>query len=234
MKLLVISDVHGNLEALQAVLENVEHDEVIFLGDAVNFGPNPKECLDILFEKAPTMVRGNHDNAVAYNIECGCFEDIAEMANKTRDHSLRILDDETVEKLKEIPIERTYKVDEEKVIYLVHAAPSDYLYQYLFEESSQDLFVEEFKGIKGEIILLGHTHIPMILKDVVEGKVLVNPGSVGQPRDGDPRASCITIEDDNIEIHRVEYDIDAVAKKIQEADLPTQLVDILRAGKVSG
>ncbi len=227
MKILVISDVHGNLEALNTVLK-VPHDTVIFAGDIVDYGPRPAECIDRIKETAFIMVRGNHDNAVAFNTDCGCSAAMHDLSVTSREYTNRVIRKDQVEFLQKLPLKESFRIDGKK-IFLVHASNSNPLFQYLKPgETSENKFKKEFGSIDADFIIYGHTHLPLILKNVAKG-IILNPGSVGQPRDGDPRASfaIINTKSNTVKIKRLDYNIKKVEKQIADVNLPKPLITIL-------
>ncbi len=231
MRILVISDVHGNLEALNEVLK-VPHDIVLFAGDIVDYGPKPAECIEKIKEIAFKAVRGNHDNAVAFNTDCGCSPSMQELSVASREYTNKVVSKEQVEFLRKLPLKEKFQIGR-KTFFLVHASNSDPLFKYLNPgKVSGEEFKKEFDSIKTDFIIYGHTHIPLILRGITNS-IIINPGSVGQPRDDDPRASCAVIdtERDSVEINRIEYDIKKVEKQIKEANLPEPLISILENGK---
>ncbi len=230
MKILVISDVHGNLEALNEVVK-LPHDMVIFAGDIVDYGPRPAECIEKIKNIAFKAVRGNHDNAVASNTDCGCSPAMHNLSVISREYTKRVVSKEQIEFLKNLPLKAQFEIDSKK-FFLVHASNSNPLFKYMkISDTSTEEFKKEFGDIQADFIIYGHTHFPVVIKNVVKG-IIINPGSVGQPRDGDPRASCALIDTKtgNVEIKRIPYDIKKVEKQIKEANLPKPLVTILKNG----
>ncbi|MEF8836152.1 MAG: metallophosphoesterase family protein [Candidatus Thermoplasmatota archaeon] len=223
MRILLISDVHGNYEALKEVLAEEEYDRLYCMGDIVDYGPSNEECVQAIRDKADLVVRGNHDNAVAFGVDCGCGYEIKELSQEVRKITVEDISKESKEYLSEIPM-----TESREDYFLTHASKDD-LYKYLKPETSEDEF-EEFKDINQDIVLLGHTHIPMDRE--IKGKRYINPGSLGQPRDGDTRAAYAVLEDDEITFKRLEYDIGSVVEKMREKDYPERAIRILKAGKV--
>lgn len=226
MKILVISDVHSNVEALKAVLK-IPHDKVIFAGDIVDYGPRPAECITILKDVSYKMVRGNHDNAVAFNVDCSCSKKMHKLSVETRKYTKYVLNNEEIKFLRGLPLKEEFKIDNKR-FFMVHASNSDPLFTYLPPSTPEEKFKEEFGNINADFTVYGHTHLPLILKGIGKSTI-VNPGSVGQPRDGDWRASCAIIdtETNKIEIKRVKYDLKKTEEQIREAHLPEVLIDIL-------
>jgi putative phosphoesterase len=231
MRLLVIADIHGNWPALQAIHE--EADAVLCLGDIVSYGPFPRECVAWVRERAGYVVRGNHDTALASRVDPKAAGFKQELARATLEQHRGLLSRADVTWLKGLPSELRFRFDEYS-FYAVHASPRDHLFSYRLTPDLDDgAFKKEVEGVRADIMLLGHTHLPMIRGAWT--KVVLNPGSVGQPLDGDPRASYAVIQNGMAEIRRVEYDIEATVVGIRDMELPDEvseaLINILRSGK---
>ncbi len=258
MKVLVISDVHANLVALEAVLDaEPAFDSVIFLGDAVDYGPDPSACLERIGSLRPARVRGNHDNAVAFGVDCGCSEAFREVSRATRAFTRAALDPAEVASLGAFPTALVTELGGARAL-LVHATPRDNLFEYTSPDgdparwsaamTSWPQSGPESGGTPGgassgrgsgpargpvDVILVGHTHQPYLRR---LGKlVVVNPGSVGQPRDGDPRASYAVWDDGRFALKRVSYDISAAVARLFRAGLPpaaaVRLAGVLQRGR---
>lgn len=234
MKLLVISDVHANWPALQAIRE--EADAIVCLGDIVSYGPFPRECVAWVRERSTHVVRGNHDTALAYQVDPRAAGFKRELASATLAHHRRLLSSGEVGWLRRLPREIRFRFGEYS-FHAVHAAPSDHLYNYRITPDLPDEDLKkEMEGVRADIVLLGHTHLPM--SRGAWTKVVLNPGSVGQPLDGDPRASYVVIKDGVAEIRRVAYDIEAAVAGIGKLglaeDVTQALITILRTGRPVG
>jgi putative phosphoesterase len=231
MRLLIVSDIHANWPALRAIQERA--DVVMCLGDIVSYGPYPRECLAWVRERAVHVVRGNHDTALAYETESGAAAFKRELALATLERHRRLLDDGDLAWLRSLPTEVNFRLEDYR-FHAVHASPTDHLFSYRI---TPDLDDEELKKevaeVRADIVLLGHTHLPM--SRGAWTKVVLNPGSVGQPLDGDPRASYAVIEDGMAEIRRVEYDVEATVAGIRGMGLANEvaeeLIDMLRTGE---
>ncbi|MEM0160421.1 MAG: metallophosphoesterase family protein [Thermoplasmata archaeon] len=225
-RILVISDIHANLEALNAVLEE-EFDHLIVLGDLTDYGPSPNEVIEKVRENADFVIMGNHDYANAFNYDCFCSYQFKELSTKSRAYFKPLITSENLEYLKSLKLE-IYAEN----IYMVHASPEDKLYKYLKPEISDADLKNEMMKVNRNLILLGHTHLPMLRH--IEGKTVLNPGSVGQPRDSDWRASYAIITD-KIELKRVKYDIDTTINKLKstklEEPIKMRLIEVLKNGK---
>ncbi len=223
-----ISDVHSNLEALTAVLDDIGGLSIFCLGDTVGYGASPNEVIELLVQRRATMIMGNHDRAAlsasptAFNARAA----VAVMWNS------RQLTDENRQFLQSLPRERKLVLSDVPV-YMTHGSPDDNLGEYVYPVTHSDMFDHYLRKLEVKVIALGHTHLPFSVADR-EG-IVFNPGSVGQPRDGDPRASyaILTIRDGKatVEHHRKGYDIEASAKKIIEAGLPRSLAERLFVGE---
>ncbi len=239
----MLSDVHANAEALRAVLNSAEADLVVFLGDAVDYGPDPGEAVDALRSSADVAVMGNHDAAAAFGVGCGCAEELRPLSEYTRrEITLPALSRGDLDWLGSLP--RRAELDlGGAAAYAVHASPRDPLHGYVMPAASESELEAELveAGISGprrvsaDLVLLGHTHRPMDRE--VGGTRVVNPGSVGQPRDGDPRASYAVLEEGGgIRLGRVRYDVEAAVGRVRSLGLEgwaeAALEHLLRRGEV--
>ncbi|ADJ13530.1 metallophosphoesterase family protein [Halalkalicoccus jeotgali] len=219
MRVGLISDVHANRVALSAVLEDMPPvDHLFCAGDVVGYNPWPAECVEAVRERAVPTVMGNHDRAVA---EDAAFRFNA-MAKAGVEYASQELSEDQSEWLARLPEERTELEDRVK---LIHGHPDDpdrYTYP---EEFGPDLLEEE------DLLVLGHTHIQG--HAVYEEGIVCNPGSVGQPRDGDPRAAyaVVDLEERSVEERRVAYDIDRVIEAVAGVGLPERIGSRLREGR---
>jgi putative phosphoesterase len=232
MKLLLIADIHANYEAFQTVLE-IPHDRAICLGDIVDYGPDPDKCIDLLRKKAIPTIRGNHDNAVAFKMDCQCGYKYKHLSIATREYTWEILDKPRIEYLQKLPLLIKEEIDGKR-LYLTHASPRS-MFEYIKSETPDDeirnMVNEATEPVEAEFLVVGHSHIPMNRK--LGNLTIINPGSVGQSRDGDTRASCAVFDTENgkTESLRLNYDIDAVCAKIEDR-MPhaDELIAILRRG----
>lgn len=222
-----ISDVHSNLEALTAVLDDIAGMSVFCLGDTVGYGASPNEVVELLVKRRATMIMGNHDQAAlsASPADFNARAAVAVMWNS------RQLTDENRHFLQSLPRERMLELAGVPV-YMTHGSPDDNLGEYVYPVTHSDMFDYYLTKLGVKVIALGHTHLPFSVEDRVG--IVFNPGSVGQPRDGDPRASyaVLTISHGKatVEHRRKEYDIEASAKKILDAGLPRSLAERLFVG----
>lgn len=232
MRVLVISDLHSNWAALRAVVAKEHADQVLCLGDIVDYGPSPVETLRWVRTNATVTVRGNHDTAVAFDSSCRSSSVFRRLSEETRRLTIPMLSEDERRWVGALPIQTSVELDGRRVA-LLHAAPDDPLYQYL-PATEVDAWQRAVEGVDADIILVGHTHLPVILP--LGNKLVVNPGSVGLQRDGDPRASYAILEDGAPSLLRVDYDTRATISSIVSWGLPRdveqQLVAIYETGKV--
>ncbi len=235
MRLAIISDVHANLEALEAVLKDASSkglDQIVCLGDVVGYGPNPRECADLIRSHCSFTIRGNHEDALLAGAEG--FNPFARKAiDWTRDE-LKRMDPATGDGaeqwtfLTSLPLTHSeWSVD------FVHGSPRDPVNEYLFGDDvrfwDQRKYMDIFGAFSGTLFV-GHTHIPCVITEsadyllpgAINGsyrtgaeKAIVNVGSIGQPRDRDWRASYAELHDGDVRFYRVEYDVETTVSKIR-------------------
>jgi len=224
MRIAVLSDVHANLPALRAVLRDVDAigpDEIWCAGDLVGYNPWPNETLEALQARRVRAIRGNHERAVLSG-DTAWFNELAAAAVKwTRVH----MSVSSVGYIKELE-DRTRAIMGDGTVAMYHGSPRNDDEYVLPWAATPDLLATA----RADIVILGHTHLPMAF--AWPSGMLVNPGSVGQPRDGDSRAAWGILDTARctFEVRRVPYDVDAVAKEIRRVGLPTELGDRLHAG----
>lgn len=227
MKIVVISDVHANREALMALPEF--GDELWVLGDLVDYGPNPSEVVTLLRSRADIVVRGNHDQAVGYEDDPRCTPRFRKMAVETRDVSIRSMDGDLTRYLQQLPLHRTVERDGKK-FYLCHAIPSDPLYGYCPENSER--WAQEIEKLGTDYLLVGHTHTPFIRK--VGTTTVVNPGSLGQPKTGKPDACYAVWYDDHFELKQFPYSYPETIAKLQQLPVSPDVKRDLETVLISG
>lgn len=219
MKTLLLSDIHSNWPALQAIDESF--DACLFLGDLVDYGSDPVPCIDWIREHADAAVRGNHDHAVAQRIPTSGTRGLSRLAAQVRPHHWEVLDSSRMKFLARMPVTRRVELDG-ATFYLVHATPRDPFDEYLRDDPES--WADRLKGIDADFVCVGHSHMPFCI-DAGRAKV-INPGSVGQPRDGDPRCAYCIVEDGQVEFRRVEYDIDATIRHMAESGVNGQVLEM--------
>ncbi|MDP2931278.1 MAG: metallophosphoesterase family protein [Chloroflexota bacterium] len=243
MRYAFLADIHSNLAAFTAVLNDIKQrggvEEMWCLGDVVGYGPEPHECIELLREQHGVCVVGNHDLAAIGKLDTSYFNpDAAAAAHWTG----KQLQPEDVEYLTGLP-----QVIEKRDFTLVHGSPREPVWEYVLSTS---IAKDNFAYFKTPYCLVGHSHIPLVFKSNMAGecsvdrllpgiglsvgkdRMIINPGGVGQPRDGDPRASYAIYETEGgiIRIYRVEYDIDTTQAKMMKYHLPVHLVARLSHG----
>jgi putative phosphoesterase len=234
MRIALISDIHANLQALEAVWDDVQAqtpDETYCLGDLVGYGANPNEVTQFIRDKDVPTIMGNYDNGVGHDLDsCGCaytdkrLERLGELSIWwSRGHTT----EENKQFLRELPKELRLS-DEGMNLLLVHGSPRS-LHEYLPEQRPTVTFERIAKVAECDIMLFGHTHIPY--KKRVAETLFVNTGSVGRPKDGDPRAGYVILDNGAVEFRRVDYDMQSAAQAIRESDLPDYYADELLLGR---
>jgi protein phosphatase len=245
VKVLIISDIHGNADALKTLLESVGGwDYVFVLGDLVDYGPEPHVVVDLIKGLRPDVVlMGNHDYAVAFNTDCRCAPELHELSEYTRVNiSYRLLSKEQIDWLKSLPITRNLTIDNVR-IYLTHGSPRNPLYGYLkpsLPESeillalTPNMYAVRPQPVDTDLIVVGHTHIPMDLR--IRGMRVLNPGSVGQPRDGDYRTSAaiLDLRSGEFRLYRNHYDVEGVIKKLRSLGLDLKYLTWLERILING
>jgi putative phosphoesterase len=220
MKLAVLADIHSNYPALEAVLQDIGDLETYCLGDLVGYNPFPDEVVEAVRERDMKCIMGNHDYAVVTGDVYGFNPYAAAAVLWTRKKMRR----ENLSYLRSLPMTRADSV------YMVHGSPRRCLDEYVTADYPDEL-LEHFLGLAGRSILaLAHTHVPMV-RHLGDG-LLFNPGSVGQPRDHDPRAAyaILDTEKKEVTIRRAGYDVEAVVEAVNREGLPRVLGERLREG----
>ncbi len=244
----IISDIHSNLEALSVVLADIRRrgiEEIICLGDIVGYGPNPRECLDLVMNNCKVVLMGNHDFAVFY--EPYNFNTGAESASYWTRRCFELEPDPELRAkrwrfLGKLPPK--HKTDS---FVALHASPRRPINEYIFPDdiyTNPGKFVAMFERVE-KLCFVGHTHVPGVFLEgpdfytpdeldyrfeITDEKAIINVGSVGQPRDRDPRSSYVIVDDFSVEFVRLEYDVKTTVKKFQavpelDSFLAARLID---------
>ncbi len=200
MRILIFSDLHGNLESLHA-LQQVETKpaELIFLGDAVGFGPDPSACLAWLRRNANHIIQGDHDRAVATGADCLSPSEWIELAHATRDLARIILPHREQSYLNTLPCEELIEIQGVR-FWMTHHIPDS----LNLLTASEATIAKQFENVHADIILFGHTHVPLLR--YVNRTWFVNPGSLGQPCHGLPSATYAVWDDGELKIQHIDYD----------------------------
>jgi diadenosine tetraphosphatase ApaH/serine/threonine PP2A family protein phosphatase len=242
MRCAIIADIHANLAAFQAVLDDIERrggvDEFWCLGDVVGYGPDPHQCIELLRSIKHICVAGNHDWAAIGKIGTTEFNPDAATAARW---TARQLSPKDIKYLEGLPL--TIHRDE---FTLVHGSPREPIWEYVI---SNNIALMNFDFFQTRFCLVGHSHVPLIFKNedgacsfnpfspdiklaLGESRLIINPGGVGQPRDRDPRASYAIYDSESriITLYRVSYDIEATQDKMMGSGLPVRLASRLSQG----
>ena len=242
MKALIVSDIHANLVALEAVLAAApSHDAIWNVGDTIGYGPRPRECLDLMVDRfaSPALV-GNHDLACIGDVDLTEFNPVAQIASRWTALQLGMDHRAYLKNLPAMTTANGYT--------LAHGSPRAPVWEYV---TSAAIATDNFAFFDTDVCFIGHTHIAMYASlregqttadihplrdgetlDLLRARYIVNPGSVGQPRDRDPRAAYAILDTDRgtITAHRVEYDIPLTQRQMALANLPDVLVARLAHG----
>jgi diadenosine tetraphosphatase ApaH/serine/threonine PP2A family protein phosphatase len=243
MRCAVLADIHANMAALKAVLDDIEQkggvDETWCLGDIVDYGPDPHPCLEMVQRLEPFCMAGNHDLAAIGRVDTAYFNPDAAIASQWTTAQLAPAD---IAYLRSLPL-----MLEREGFTLVHGSPRDPVWEYVL---SAGIAAGNFDIFQSQLCLVGHTHVPLVFRlekngdckaadfspgiGLVPGdtRMIINPGGVGQPRDGDPRASYAIYESEGrvMRLYRVPYDIKSTQDRMMRAGLPIRLVTRLEQG----
>jgi diadenosine tetraphosphatase ApaH/serine/threonine PP2A family protein phosphatase len=243
MRYAIIADIHANLVAFTAVLDDIDGrggvEEVWCLGDVVGYGPDPHQCIELLCRYNHVCVAGNHDWAAIGKLDTSDFNPDAAAACRWTGQQLTA---EDIRYLESLPL-----VIDRGDFTLVHGSPREPIWEYLLSTTSARV---NFACFQSQFCLVGHSHVPLIFEYSEDGacsfsqfpaggvlrlaqnRLIINPGGVGQPRDGDPRASYAIYDSEagTISLHRIPYDIEATQARMVEYRLPMRLVARLNYG----
>ncbi|MCA9035362.1 MAG: YfcE family phosphodiesterase [Planctomycetaceae bacterium] len=227
MKILLLADIHANWPALSAIEESF--DACLFMGDVVDYAADPVPCIDWVRQFATAWVRGNHDHSVAQRVQVRPGGTFRQISAALRPGHLTVLNDDHLTWLAQMPVTRFLTLGGKRFM-LVHASPRDPMDEYV--QDSEEQWAARLEHVDVDFVCVGHTHIPMHL--TIGSIQVINPGSVGQPRDGDPRASYAVIQDGVVHFRRVHYDIDRAVRHIRAMcndDVAAQRAEaVLRSG----
>ena len=229
MRILVVSDIHANWPALAAIDE--PFDVCLCLGDLVDYGPDPLPCVRWAMDHATYAIRGNHDHGVAQGIPVTGESGFRYLTQATRPSMWEALGPAERRYLLQLPVTRRFTLAGRRFL-LVHATPRDPLDEYLLKDPAT--WAKRLQNVHADIVCVGHTHIQFNIQ--VDGVVVLNPGSVGLPRDGDPRAAFAVIEDNKIELKRAVYPVEDTIARVEAMPWPRRAKEItstvLRLGRL--
>jgi predicted phosphodiesterase len=238
----LISDIHGNIEALEAVLAALkEHevDQILCLGDVIGYGPNPNECVQLIRQHAAICLIGNHDEASLGRVDLELFNSMARQAIEWTTESLT---EESTAFLRQLTYSRSY--DDFMIVHASPDEPTRWNYILNLEDAAQS-----FEAFQEQICFIGHSHTPWVIHLQPDGRMrvrhdyplafeddsryLINIGSVGQPRDRNPDSAFGVLDTEQRQYYltRVPYDVAKTQKKIRETGLPSFLADRLATGQ---
>lgn len=243
MQVALLADVHANLDALEAVLNHAARHgavETWHMGDLVGYGPDPDAVVERLKETGAACVMGNHDAAAAGLLDT---DDFNRLASEAAAWTSRTIKDSTREYLRSLPL-----VSRDGMVSRAHGTIREPLWEYL---TTIPAAKAQFAAQETRLSIVGHTHLPLVIHEedggeisaevpgegdivfVQEGRHCINPGGVGQPRDGDPRAcyAMLDLSTGTVSFHRVPYDIGAVQARMRAAGLPEALIERLARGR---
>lgn len=227
MRILIASDLHANLEAVRSLPE--DYDELWVLGDLVNYGPNPGEVIEFVRAKASLVVRGNHDHAAGYGQDPQCSPRFRRMAEETGWFTKSVLTEAQRAFLRELPLRAEREVGAVRAL-ACHAAPENPLYEYRNPDS--DLWEADLAQGAAGLLLTGHTHLPF--RRTYNGRTVVNPGSVGQPKHGRAEARYAIWGDGEIRLESAAYAVEETIAKVRalpvSAEVQDDLITVLRTG----
>jgi putative phosphoesterase len=220
MRILLVSDIHANWAALAAI--DQAFDVCLCLGDLVDYGPDPGPCVRWAMEHATHAIRGNHDHGVAQGIPVTGETGFRYLTQVSRPSVWEALGPDERRYLLQLPVTKRVTLGGKRFL-LVHATPRDPLDEYLLKDPQT--WAKRLHNVEADVVCVGHTHIQFKIQ--IDGVQVVNPGSVGLPRDGDPRAGYAVIEDDKIEMKRVPYRIEETIARIEDMPWPRRAKEIM-------
>jgi protein phosphatase len=228
MKIVIVSDIHANLAALEALPER-EFDQLWCIGELVDYGPRPHEVVKWVNRTSTVTVRGNHDNAAGFSVDPMCSPSFKRLAAETLRFTQEVCTEDDFAFLRALPEHYEIETDSTR-FYLVHACPTDPLFGYCPEHS--DRWVEEVARIDADVLIVGHTHTPFIRS--IGKTTIVNPGSLGQPKTGRPLACYAVWEDGTISLKEYPYPLRETAEQIRLMPISNNdqdaLISVLETG----
>ncbi len=229
MKILIVSDLHANLEAIRSLPSG--YDELWILGDIVNYGANPSEAIEFVREHASLAVRGNHDDAIGYGRDPECSVPYRRLAEETGRFTMSVVSGDQRDFLRNLPLTAYREIDGVR-FFACHAAPGDPLHEY--RPADSELWAKDIAQGFCDILLTGHTHVPFCR--TVGARQVANPGSVGQSKQAGGRACYAVWEDGQLRLESADYPIEVTAAKLRRMpvsdEVRRQLENVLRTGSL--
>jgi putative phosphoesterase len=235
----VFGDIHANIAALEAVFEDMDERDLTgeryCLGDLVGYGTFPNEVVEFVRSRSIPTIKGNYDQGVGNDSDdCGCAYD-TEVEQRRGDQSIAWTNEEITEEnrtyLDELDAQIEFDLGDLRVV-LVHGSPRR-INEYLYEDRPDSSFERLLDSVDADVLVCGHTHLPYH-RELPSGRHVVNAGSVGKPKDDDPRACYAELaasgEDLDVQFHRVEYDVESMATAIEDSPMPDPFAEMLRTG----
>ncbi len=237
-EVVIFGDIHGNLPALEAVFADIEeqHNGARYcLGDLVGYGTFPNEVVELVREREIPTIMGNYDQGVGqHSDDCGCAyqtETERERGKRSIGWTNEVITDTNRAYLQDLDSQRRLTLGSLDIV-LVHGSPRR-VNEYLYEDRADASFERMLDAVDADVLVCGHTHLPYHT-ELPSGRHVINAGSVGKPKDGDPRACYVTLAANGelaVTFHRVAYDVERAASAIEATDMPDPYADMLRAGE---
>lgn len=229
MKIVIVSDIHGNFDALSHLPE--DYDQLWVLGDLVNYGPQPGEVISFVRRHSAHVVRGNHDHCIGYGESPRCSSRLEAMALATRKYTDAVLGDDDRDYLRNLPLQMDVRIGKTRHR-LCHALPSEPLFAH--HQYRSELWQQECQRTHVDVLFVAHGHTPFAIQ--LGSTLVVNPGSLGQPRSGEPLASYAVLRDWKLSLRSFQYPLNLTAEKIRALPIcavaRAELIATLRTGSV--
>jgi putative phosphoesterase len=222
VRILLVADIHANRPALQAVRES--YDVALCLGDIVEYGVEPGPCVEWVRSHCLHTIRGNHDHGAANNVPSvpNGSKGFKYLTAATRPLGRQLLNEDQRRFLAQLPLTRFITLDGIRMM-LVHATPRDPLDEYA--PGDAEMWAKRLEGIDVDVVCVGHTHRQFALE--INNTIVINPGSIGLQREGDPRAAYAIIDGSNIELRRIEYPVEEAVRSVEAAPLPDDVKQMM-------
>jgi putative phosphoesterase len=238
-RITIFGDIHANLPALEAVFEDIDRrglNNLYCLGDLVGYGTFPNEVVQLIRQRAIPTIMGNYDQGVGNSSDdCGCAYRTPEaraLGDRSIAWSNRETTDENKAYLRSLPGHISLQLGDLDVV-LAHGSPRR-INEYLYEDRPDSSLQRIVEGAAADVLVVGHTHLPYHRR-LPSGAHVINAGSVGKPKDDDPRACYVVLEADGVDLHaqfiRVPYDVERAAQAIEATDMPHEFARMLREGR---